>query len=218
MKYSSLCKILIISIVVFPSLVVAMTSENYEISQDSINFSGSDSSTSTNYKLDDTMGEVGTGFMHSASYFTGIGYRRMLVVEPSISFTISDNSLNLGTLDVNSVSSASHSFTVTANATQGYGVKAYEDGDLRTAGGNTIDDVADGAVTAGSEEYGIGTSGTDGLFNTTDGAITDGMTLATSSTPVTAQETTVNYKVAIDGSTADGSYQHIIYYVISGIF
>jgi len=69
MKYSSLCKILIISIVVFPSLVVAMTSENYEISQDSINFSGSDSSTSTNYKLDDTMGEVGTGFYAQCQLF-----------------------------------------------------------------------------------------------------------------------------------------------------
>ncbi len=218
MKFRALCKILIIAVVVVPSAVIAMSSENYEIGQDSISFSGSDGSTSANYTLDDTMGEIATGFMHSTLYFAGIGYRRMVVAEPSISFTISDSSLDLGTLSVFAVNSDSHTFSVTTNATQGYVVKVYEDTDFKLSDGGSINDVVDGEVTAGSEEYGIRTSGDDGQYNSSDTAITNGKTVANNSVPVTSQETQVTYKAAIDYATSDGVYSHNVYYVVSGTF
>lgn len=206
------------SIVVFPSLATAMTSENYQISHDTINFSGSDSSTSTNYRIDDTMGEVGTGFMHSASYFTGVGYRQLLVAEPSISFSISARSIDLGILSVYAVNSGSHTFSVTTNATGGYAVRVYEDGDLQLSEGDNIDDVVDGQVTAGSEEYGIRTSGSAGQYNATDTAITNGNILALNNVPATDEQTEVTYKASISEATEDGSYSHTVYFVVSGTF
>jgi len=194
-----------------------MSSANYQIKQDSINFGGADQSVSDNYILDDTMGEVGTGFVYSANYWAGVGYRQMLVAEPSISFSLSKNTINLGALSTGSVSSDSHIFTVTTNAISGYAVKLYEDGNLRS-GANDIDDVGDGAVTAGSEEYGVRTSGTDGQSNSTDTAISNGLILANSSVPVDSRATTVTYKASIDGSTAGGSYQHAVYFIVAGTF
>lgn len=196
---------------------LAMSSANYQITSDSINFGGTDQSTSTNYILDDTMGEVGTGFIHSTDYWAGIGYRRMLVAEPSISFSLSKATINLGTLTIGAVGSDSHTFMVTINGIKGYSVRAYEDGDLRS-GSNDIDDVSDDEVTAGSEEYGIRTTGIDGLLNLVDTAISDGLVMASSTVPVTSQTTTVTYKASIDDSTASGTYTHTVYYIITGIF
>jgi len=60
----------IISILlIFPfGKVISMQSTNYKIEKDSINFGGTDDGQSTNYNLDDTMGEVETGLSDSANY------------------------------------------------------------------------------------------------------------------------------------------------------
>ena len=54
-----------------------MQSDNYKIEKDSINFGGMDDGQSTNYKLSDTMGEIGTGFSESSTYQVNAGYRQM---------------------------------------------------------------------------------------------------------------------------------------------
>lgn len=55
-----------------------MSSSNYKIQADSLNFSGDDDITSTNYKLRSTAGEIGTGETDSANYKTKAGYRYMV--------------------------------------------------------------------------------------------------------------------------------------------
>lgn len=93
--------------VLYASFVInAMSSENYVINQDTINFGGTDRSGSASYYLDDTMGEVATGRSGSLSYLLGAGYREMIgVQEPfivlnvmaqdndtKVSYTVFDNS------------------------------------------------------------------------------------------------------------------------------
>ena len=52
--------IIIFAVILSPfQKVVSMQSDNYKIEKDSINFGGMDDGQSTNYKLSDTMGEVG---------------------------------------------------------------------------------------------------------------------------------------------------------------
>lgn len=69
--------ILAVSLLLFPfGRSEGMQSGNYIIEKDSINFSGTDESASANYKLSDTMGEVGTGEMRercSSLDFDGAG-------------------------------------------------------------------------------------------------------------------------------------------------
>ena len=55
--------------------VLAMSSENYQIEKDSINFGGTDDGASANYNLDDTMGEIASGDSDSASYSFSAGYK-----------------------------------------------------------------------------------------------------------------------------------------------
>ncbi len=79
--------ILIIFAVTFSPLqkVVSMQSANYKIEKDSINFGGTDDGQSANYNLQDTMGEIGTGFSNSATYRMNAGYRQMDEASISIS-------------------------------------------------------------------------------------------------------------------------------------
>lgn len=195
----------------------AMSSNNYQIVQDSINFGGTDNAASDNYKIDDTMGETATGLINSENYWAGIGYREMLESEPSIAFSLSKNTISLGVLNGMVVNSDRHSFTVTVSGNGGYSVKIYKDGSLRTSG-NEIDDVGDGEVTAGQEEYGIRTSGDNGQCNSTDKAIENGLVLASSERPVTDKTTEVIYKVAISPNTLAGDYSQRVYYTVAGIF
>jgi hypothetical protein len=54
-----------------------MNSSNYSIADDSVNFGGTENSTSTSYSLSDTMGEVATGISSSTNYVLGAGYRHL---------------------------------------------------------------------------------------------------------------------------------------------
>lgn len=60
---------------IVPTASFAMSSSNYQISWDSINSGGEDRSTSTNYRLQDTIGETGTGFSTGVTYEIAAGYR-----------------------------------------------------------------------------------------------------------------------------------------------
>lgn len=66
----------------------AMTSTNYQILWDSINIGGEDTSTSTNYRLRDTIGEHGSGTSSSETYKLSAGYRVGDMQDMFISFNI----------------------------------------------------------------------------------------------------------------------------------
>lgn len=197
-----------------------MSSTNYKIQTDSINFGGSDYGASANYQMRETFGEEAPGISNSASYQTRAGYRQMLVVEPTFSFTLSANSCALGTLSTGSVSSCNYSVTTTTNAASGYATTLTADGALRTASAAVINNVSDGSVTAGSEEYGVALAGSDRAFADERGIPTtpSTLTVASNSGAVTNSSVTVTNKAAISSTTAVGSYSQSVAVISTASF
>ena len=286
------------------SQVFGMSSANFTIDWDSLNTGGQDTSSSTNYNLKDTLGELGVGRSSSASYALRVGYREGITDLPILNFSLStqsnasqvassafsnggttvtvssasgfstndsiavvenegasemvaigkitgiagavitvdgwdgDNasmsavpsggndyvyllsgsSADLGALSTSSVKTAVTRMEVTTNARSGYTASISEDGELRSSGGASINEVTDGAVTVGSEEYGIETTG-DEAQGTNDFVITSGNTaVASSSGFATESRTAVIYKASIDLSTPSGSYSQIVTYLVTANF
>jgi hypothetical protein len=205
--------------IIFPKNSLAlMNSENYINWMDSINFGGEETSSSTNYKLRDTMGEIGTGILESENFRSLVGFRQA-EPEPMISFWISSNSLDFGTIPLNTVITVNYTISTRTNAEHGYATTIYEDGNLRTGLGSDIDDVTDGEVTAGNEEYGIRTSGAEGQMNGADTAITgDAQIVASYSSWINLSTVTITYKVSISPLTPAGYYSHAVTLVTTGKF
>jgi hypothetical protein len=134
-------------------------------------------------------------------------------------YALDNLSLSLGTLNDSSVTTSLIGFNVSADVDNGYSVQMMEDGDLRD-GANSIDDVADGSVTAGSEEYGASASDNtlaSSTFDTQDTAITQSFQeVATEGDNSFESRHFVTLKAAIDSSTPDGSYGQTLTVIVSG--
>lgn len=210
-----------ISLAVFwkaPIGLALMNSESYINWMDSLNFGGEETSTSTNYQFQDTLGEIGTGRISSTNYAGLIGFRQT-ESDPKMTFTISDTTVDFGTLSVSSVASDSVTITTTTNAVDGYVTTIYETENLKTGAGSDIDDVADGTVTAGSEEYGVRTSGAAGQMNAADTAITTSpQTVALYNSWINGSAVTITFKAAISSTTAAGAYAHDVTLISTGRF
>lgn len=204
----------------FPS-----TSTNYKLEGEFGIFGGA--KTSANYRLTDTGGGFAPGFGDSTNYRSCSGFQCVIAEVPRITVTLSSNSINLGTLTTGAVNTGSHTVSVTTNV-GGYTTRVYEDDNLRR-GSDDINDVADGAVTANSEEYGLATSeaGRDITQDTScgsaaynaSGVTTTPQSVAGHAGPTyTAETTTICYAAAIAGSTPAGTYQQIVYFVTTGAF
>jgi len=134
-------------------------------------------------------------------------------------YALDNLSTSLGTLNDSSVTTSLIGFNVSADVDNGYSVQIMEDGDLRD-GANNIDDVADGSVTAGSEEYGASSS--DGsiassTFDTQDSAITQNFQeIATEGDNIFESRNFITLKAAIDSSTPDGNYGQTLTVIVSG--
>ena len=201
-------KLVLLGAFLFPvnALAADLNSTNFTIFDNGINAGGA-RSTSSNFILESTLGEL-SGVTTSTNFSNRSGFQA-INAESKMTMALSSNSVSLGTLSSGSVSSASLTVTVTTNAPSGYSVRLTEDGNLRS-GSNTIDDVSDGAVSVGVEEYGIGTSGTSGQFNSSDTAISGTLVLASRSSVASAEATTVTFKASMNSATINGSYSHTI--------
>jgi len=133
-----------------------------------------------------------------------------------LSMNLSSNSLNLGTITTAAVASSDLTVTVSTDSETGYTLSILEDGNFR-AGANTIDDVADGDVTAGEEEYGIAVSGTDRDSGLAAGDLALGasMDIASSVGGVTSRVTTVTFKASRAEATNAGSYSHQVSFTLT---
>lgn len=195
----------------FPVTVrpIDMTSENYKVFVDTVSVGGTEPVSET-YRVFSTEGEAGgisPTQSTSTNYIVAAGFQAMANTI-YVSATLSQSSISLGSLSAAAVASGSETITVSTNSPTGYAATIVEDGNLR-AGANDINDVLDGSVTAGSEEYGIITSGVAGQMNGADTAITGAaQSVAASSTPVLNETTTLTYKAAISGGTVSGYYSH----------
>lgn len=139
-------------------------------------------------------------------------------VNPLFTFVLEQNTCVLGTLGTGGVSTCDYDISTTTNSEDGYATTIIEDGNLRN-GSNTIDDVGDGTVTAGDEEYGIGLTGTNKAF-ADDRAITGtAQTVASvGSGPVTSDTVTITHKASIDVATVAGEYAHTVTLISTGTF
>ncbi len=201
-----------------PVSLALMNSESYINWMDSLNFGGEETSTSTNYRFQDTLGEIGTGEISSTNYAGLIGFRQS-DADPKMTFSISDTSVDFGTLSTSAVSSDSITITSTTNAVDGYITTIFETENLKTGAGADIDDVADGTVTAGSEEYGVRTSGADGQMNGADtGITTSPQTVASNASWINGSAVTITFKAAISSLTSAGAYAHNVTLISTGRF
>lgn len=199
------------------TLAQVMSSANYKIFVDSVNPGGL-SSDSSNYRLTDTLGEVGTNETASSTNFKTKAGFEAIELGNILTVNLSKNAINLGVMSPSNVVTDSHTLTVTTNG-NGYTTTATSDGNLRTTGGDDIDNVLDGSVTAGSEEYGIRTSGIDGQQNGADTAITPlAKDIAKRVTTAVGVITTINYRAAVTTGTPFGNYNQIISYSTTGNF
>lgn len=105
-----------------PIAVFGMSSTNYQINWDSINFGGLDVSTSTNYNLRDTIGEHGTGYSDSENYKLKAGYRSGETLEPYLSIDIGTQEDNIFT-SWSSFSSSTR--IVNVNSTSSFAIDDY---------------------------------------------------------------------------------------------
>ena len=199
------------------ALAQVMSSANYKIFVDSIN-GGGQLGTSANYKLTDTIGEVGvTEDVSSTNYRSKAGFEA-ISMDNTLSVSLSTNLIAIGALSTSNVVSADEVLTITTNGS-GYTTTLVSDGNLRASDGSDINNVSDGAVTAGSEEFGIRTSGTDGQYNSTDTSITTtAKTIGERSTSVNGGTLTVTFKASVDTNSSFNSYSNIVTFSTTGHF
>jgi hypothetical protein len=188
------------------SLFAAMSGGTYELFADTFSSSEESLTSGGTYTLRGTMGEVGIQDISGGTYTLRSGFQAMEKGVLSLSF--STTSIELGTLSLTELASTTVSSTISSNAPTGYSLTFDEDGNLRD-GALEIDDVADGEVTIGSEEYGVETIGGGGVL-ATDTAIDDGLVVASSLSEVVDEETGIVFKAAIAGTSRAGTYAQTI--------
>ncbi|MBI5728994.1 MAG: hypothetical protein HY983_01990 [Candidatus Magasanikbacteria bacterium] len=188
----------------------SMSSVTYSIYADVIGANGSVYSTGTTYSLNDTPGEAVVGTVTSGSYELRGGFQAAEKDE-TLSFTVSNSSLDLGTLSRTQVSSASTALTVTSNSLTGYSVS------ISGASGIMPNGVGDGAVSADSEEYGVAASGADSAVSG-DVSVVSGRVLASANTAVIGSETTLTFKASINAASVGGTYSQAVTLTASANF
>jgi hypothetical protein len=205
--------LLLITFALSPSSLRAeMTGGAYQIYADSLSVVNGTDITGGSYSLTGTGGELSPTSTSGGTYTLRGGFQA--AEKGILSVDISAASISLGTLTVASVASDSLTVTVSTDSETGYTLSLAEDGNLRTGVGDTIDDVADGSVTAGVEEYGIRTTGADGLL-ATDTAISGSVAVASATSTVSSRQTTVLFSTGISAATPAGSYQHTVTFTVT---
>ncbi|XOU94133.1 MAG: hypothetical protein ACNFW9_04785 [Candidatus Kerfeldbacteria bacterium] len=129
---------------------------------------------------------------------------------------------NLGVVLTTTVASGNYDINVGTNASGGATISIAESGDL----GSITDFVEDsGAITAGTDEYGISvaTSGTwtfGTIYLDNDSPIEASIALASSGAAIaeSGNDITVTHKVAVDSSVAAGSHSHTVTYTAAADF
>lgn len=139
------------------------------------------------------------------------------------------NSCALGVLTIATVNTCIYDIGFGTNNSAGMTVRVIADGLLNTAGGADIDNVADGTVSAGSEEYGFrltdngtgcGTVTVGGTYGSQDNAVpTTVATLFSNNTVCdgsasvnTTQRAEVTHKASVSAATQVGSYNQLVTY------
>lgn len=206
-----------------------MESDNYRIQFPNFN-SGAGIPSSTNYKLDSTLGQGAPGLYSSAGYLVRAGFQYIHSIIP-FSFSVSDIQINFGTLMPNTPATDSSTLIVSAGGAGGYSVKASENNPLKISDGASAipDTLCDStcsetaaAVWSSSTKYGFGfnMNGNDVPTDFTDAtyfrqfadesSAESKATIMTSVNVGTTRTATITYKINISNTQPAGTYQNII--------
>ncbi len=150
-------------------------------------------------------------------------------VNPTITFSISSNSISFGVLTATTVSSQTNTLTLSTNASKGANITVYDlnAGLLQNVSSGHLIASSTATLSAGTEGYGINGSGAGGLtvvspYNGTGDAVgalvKTAQNLASISVPVSGGTVTVNYLAAISAVTPAGTYADTITYIATGNF
>lgn len=197
------------------STLAAMTGGDFEISEDTFSMSDGSETSGGDYTLESASGEAAAGLSETGDYQLYAGLMPSDTATTSLSYSLDANniSLSFGSSPLTTVASSSLLLTVSTGSTSGYSANVTENTNL-TDGTNDIDDVTDGEVTAGSEEYGISTTGTDGQLSS-DTAIDGTVIIASASTSVSGRETRIYFEAAVSQSSLAGSYSHTVTFTVT---
>ena len=193
-----------LTLLFIPQLVYGvMTSTNYTITFDAIGMGGSES-TSTSYYLSDIIGETPVAIITSTSYVVRGGFQSAIV--GTLSYSLSSAVVNLGTLSSGAVNSASTIATISSDS--GFTlVTANVSGVMPAA-------VVNGAVTAGTEGYGLGVVGAHSSV-VGDVPVINGLSISSSTSQVINDPTTIVFKAAASAGSTPGTYSQTIDLVAS---
>jgi len=215
-----------------PALAVDMESDNYRIQWGNINIGARDQS-SANYNLGVTMGQISPGLYTNAGYKVRAGFQYIHSII-AFSFTISDLTIDLGSLSAQTPSSDTDTLTVSAGGAGGYQVLAYEDHPLKTRQGAEITDTicdngncdeTNAEVWSQNTTYGFGfnINGDDtptDFIDTSyfrqfadDNSAETHQTVMSKSDVTSQSQATVTYKVNISTSQEAGQYETGIVYI-----
>ena len=129
------------------------------------------------------------------------------------------SSVNYGDVSDSEVVQSIVGWEVSIDMDGGYTVSVVDDGNLRS-GSNDIDDVTDGSVTAGSEEYGGRSSDStlaSSTFDTEDAAFTTSyQQVGTESDAIFTSRDFLTLKAARSSSSTTGTYSHTLSLIASG--
>lgn len=133
-------------------------------------------------------------------------------------YVLTGASIDFENFSVSTVKTAVIAMQVSTDMSSGYTISVFDDGDLSN-GSESIADVADGTVSAGSSEYG-GRSSDSSLvsstFDTQDTAFTTStQEVVTVANPSFDDRTFVTLKAAINSGQASGTYSHTLSLVVS---
>lgn len=136
-------------------------------------------------------------------------------------YPLSGAALALGQLSDSSVRTGIVAFEVSVDSSSGYVVQVADDGNLRF-GSPDINDVSDGAVSEGAEEYGARSSDSSlasSTFDTSDAAVTTTFQdLVTASSVSMNSRSFVTMKASISTASTAGTYAHVLSFIASGNF
>ena len=183
----------------------AMDGGDYVLYADDVGLITSGPGTGGSFVLFSSAGDFGAQNIEGGAVILRGGFEAM--TRGTVALSLSSATLALG--ELSSASVATGSIVTTITSEEGYDMSIAEDGDLRD-GAKTIDDVADGTVTAGSEEYGIKATDGDGVLSQ-DTAITNNLVVASNVGYVKDKATTITFSASIDSTqTQQGSYAHTV--------
>ncbi len=196
--------LLIIMALVVPSVVLAaMSSTNYYIYADSIDFGGG-VGTSTSYNLQDSLGGYSVGISTSTSYQVRAGYQAAEIGR--LSLTLDGSNIDFGTLSSAGVVASSNIVAVVdTNSVTGYTLS------VSGVSGSSLTAVTDGIVDGAGNmsEYGLAVSGSHIAYSN-DTAIINGLVMSSVSVPASFDTTTLTFKaVRSSGAAAASLSQNI---------